>query len=391
MFITFLNKTNPENLDLSVFLSYAPEKVLFYFFSSSLNIPLDYYTALKEQSASGTAAVPSQAWLDLINQDLSAEEDLIFFKGNDFLESIGPYYCPASNTRFFFYKSAPAQAEFLTSSDLDVLESFQKIELPDQAAQTYGRNKKGAKRYSRNKEEVLRDVKMCLLALNQIEALHKQMNFWHKILENRQTLLAQVGFTPLEPGNAPPKPDKPVYAGRLRSRWFLFSRKSKSQQYENYQYQRQLKVYYIRYREYEKACDRFKAILESWPESSSSFLSSCQQDYDAAAENIFLAKQNLDLYELILKRSMIHPEYQDKRTLDVFCCYLETGRASDLQECMNLFEEENLWNDIKEGQIRIENTIYLLQNDSEPLRWAQDQIDDLLNSANKPGGQLVQA
>ena len=59
---------------------------------------------------------------------------------------------------------------------------------------------------------------------------------------------------------------------------------------------------------------------------------------------------------------MVHADYQDINTLSAFKHYLETGRANDLQDCMNLFEEERHWDEIKASQERIENTIYFLQN-----------------------------
>ena len=94
-----------------------------------------------------------------------------------------------------------------------------------------------------------------------------------------------------------------------------------------------------------------------------------------------MARQSLELYELIISRSMVHSDYQDIQTLSIFQSYLDTGRASDLQECMNLFEEECLWNELKAGQTRIENTIYLLQNDSDHLRLAQNHIREYLEQA----------
>ena len=76
------------------------------------------------------------------------------------------------------------------------------------------------------------------------------------------------------------------------------------------------------------------------------------------------AQKALDLYNTVLDKSAIHSDYQDIKTLEMFRYFLETGRANDLQECINLYEEEKHWQEIKASQERIENTIYFLQNSS---------------------------
>lgn len=389
MFVNFLNKTQPNCPDLGALSSYPPGKILFYFTSASLNICLDHYMTLRE-IASGDNAAPSsiREWLDLIDQDLIAEEDLKTLNENEYLEIMGPYYYAPTNTRFYFYKNQAIEPEFLTVRDLEVLEALHEISAPEPAVQTYGRNKK-AKRYTRNKEEILRDIRMCQAALTSLGSLHKQINFWEKTQDARQTLLLMTDLLPSEPGNPPNKPDKPD--DNIKKSNMLFSPFTKKRKQDlNSRYQRALKIYYIRYREYEKACDRFKIVLENWPALSESFHARCQQDSDLAGEKLATAHQHLSLYNVILNRSMVHPKYQDPRTLAAFQHYLETGRAEDLQECMNIFEEESLWNDIKEGQNRIENTIYLLQNDSTHLQYAEEQIDEYL-VAHKEGEKLAEA
>lgn len=90
------------------------------------------------------------------------------------------------------------------------------------------------------------------------------------------------------------------------------------------------------------------------------------------------ALQALELYNTILDKSSVHADYQDVKILETFRYFLETGRASDLQECMNLYEEEKHWQEIKASQERIENTIYFLQNSSDQGLIASEQLDLLL-------------
>jgi hypothetical protein len=83
--------------------------------------------------------------------------------------------------------------------------------------------------------------------------------------------------------------------------------------------------------------------------------------------------------------------YQDIKSLQTFKHYLETGRANDLQDCMNLFEEERHWHDIKASQERIENTIYFMQSNDEGLRFASEHIEQLLYRKEAAASSAVQA
>ena len=384
MFISFLNKSNPQYLDLSVLTTYHPEQVMFYLFSADLSIGLDNYRQIKELQSDEELSPCASRWVALIDDILEAEEDLQQLGNNEYLDFIGPYYYPPANNRFYFCKTPLAPAETLTRQDMELLGQFQEIDTPEASVQTYGRSKKGSKRFSRNKDEILRDVKMCLIAINEIEKLHKKINFWEKIYQHRLQLIDDSDLLPGEPDQAPIKPDKP--GADAKGKLLLFSRQRSGSQRSKNIYQHQLKIYYIRYREYEKACDRFKAALEKWPEMRIDFLNRCGQDLDLAAERLLTARQHMELYEAIIAKSMVHQDYQDAKTLTTFQSYLDTGRASDLQECMNLFEEECLWNELKAGQTRIENTIYLLQNDNVHLHRAQAHIDDYLEK--KEDGRL---
>jgi FMN phosphatase YigB (HAD superfamily) len=79
-------------------------------------------------------------------------------------------------------------------------------------------------------------------------------------------------------------------------------------------------------------------------------------------------------YELITSYEVMHfckphPEY-----------YQEIAATIGVkpEECMNLYEEEKHWHEIKASQERIENTIYFLQSSSEQGLLASEALDLLL-------------
>jgi hypothetical protein len=141
-----------------------------------------------------------------------------------------------------------------------------------------------------------------------------------------------------------------------------------------------MKVYFIRYREYEKACDRFKEALECWVALAGPFTDTCMKDIEYSEQNLKNARRILSVYNNIISRSYVHIDYQDIRTLSTFRHYLETGRCIDLQDCMNVWSDEKHWSEIKASQERIENTIYFLQNDSEYTRFADQKINEMLKN-----------
>lgn len=387
MFVSFLNKSDPYCIDLSVLTTYQPDQVFFYYFSADISITLNHYLQLKELLSDDEQSFPvADQWVRLFDDVLEAEEDLQLLSNNEYLDFIGPYYYSPANIRFYFCKTTPGPAEVLNSQDMETLNNLQELGVPEPTVQAYGRNKKGTRRFSRNKDEILRDVKMCLLSISEIEKLHKKLNFWDKIYQHRLQLLEDSDLLPSEPDQAPVKPEKP--GANVKGKLLLFSRQRSGGQRSKNIYQHQLKIYYIRYREYEKACDRFKAVLEKWPEAKTAFEDRCGEDLNLASDKVLTARQQLELYEVIIAKSMVHQDYQDAKTLTIFQIYLDTGRASDLQECMNLFEEECLWNELKAGQTRIENTIYLLQNDNAHLHRAQVHIDEYLEQNDEDNGQM---
>ena len=209
---------------------------------------------------------------------------------------------------------------------------------------------------------------MCITALQEIHNIERQQAYLGCFLEEREALMGLSNIGPMEPENPPQKPSKPTESDPvppnllgLRLAW------PRRPQQDILNYNFELKVYFIRYREYEKACDRFKEALKEWPRYSEDFQEDCQWDIREAREKLKKARSHLDLYQNMLRKNYIHSAYQDLNTLTTFKHYLETGRANTLQDCMNLYEEEQHWREIKASQRRIENTIYFLQSEVDPI------------------------
>ena len=68
------------------------------------------------------------------------------------------------------------------------------------------------------------------------------------------------------------------------------------------------------------------------------------------------------------------------RIIDPFKYYLETGRAAEIQECMNLYEENAIGQKIKESQARIENTISLMRSDDVATSQLSQQVNNLIKT-----------
>ena len=92
------------------------------------------------------------------------------------------------------------------------------------------------------------------------------------------------------------------------------------------------------------------------------------------------ARAGLVIYNNILNKSIIHADYRNRESLIHFKYYLETGRAAEIQECMNLYEEERHWAEIKESQARIENTISLMRSDDVDTSQLSQQMDNLIKT-----------
>ncbi|MGI5880192.1 MAG: hypothetical protein ACOX6L_06310 [Syntrophomonadaceae bacterium] len=382
MFFTYLNKEEPKFLDQSVMLAANPGEVLYYFYNRPLYITLNDFYAIELESGSGSEQADyAQSWLSLIETQLQAIESLISFSQNEFLLTLGPYYYPITNSRFYFVKNRPDESSMFTATDLSILKELAISPPINNSLQQYAKTRK-ARKALKTRDEIINDIKMCMQSLKEIEQLNRHTNYLRKVLLKRQNLIGEADLCPEEPDNLPVKPTKSQTVTSIADNIISFSRvnrwKNRAALDEGSRFNHEMKVYIIRYREYEKACERYKMALEEWSLTSQAILDNCLNEINKVEDLLKTARGKEGHYLAILKSSPIHNDYQNPETLGMFRYFLETGRASDIQECMNLFEEEKHWNEIKAGQERIENTIYFLQNCSESGRLAGEELENIL-------------
>jgi len=385
MFQTFLDKEDGHVLDLSAFINYTPEQVLFFYYNSRINITLDTYLQMQEWFENGYGNRDIlKMWLDFFEQEIQAGPDLETLQDSEYLNSIGPYYYGPTCTQFYFFRLYTLKNDPLTSVDFSTLLNYHKIPAIDRELQKYLQSRKNAKKSIRNKDELIRDINMCVSSLKHIETMNKYSRYLNIFLDGRQEILSQDEISPREPAPAPQKPDKPQNSATK----FTFLQnvgisiiKSQHNQNGSADYNRNMKIYYIRCREYDKACERYKEALQDWDTHRECFTKKCHNDIHEASAKLKEALALLGIYQEIVRRSIIHSDYQTIATLDKFKRYLETGRADDLQGCMNLYEGERHWMEIKASQDRIENTIYFLQPDNEALRLASYETGRLIASS----------
>ena len=367
MFSTFLNKEDFHCLDLSVFINCSPERILFYFYNSFIRINLETYHQMKEwvQNEDSPKSCLNQ-WLELLETGVGSRDDLIILQENEYLNEIGPYYYGPTNTRFYFYKLSAMSNEPLTSVDFAVLFNLNKSPAIDKKLQKYYKTRKTIKKITRSRDDLLTDLDMCLDALKQMERVNRHCNYLNMLLNQRNELLLQEDLLPTEPEAMIVKPEKPEEP-QLTFSSLLAINHSKKRQLEYVkacgEYNRRMKIYLIRYREHEKACERFKIALQDWEENYLQLVEKCVEQIEETTAKLKTAQGLLDMYQFILDKSYIHKNYHQINSISTCKHYLETGRANDLQDCMNLYEEERHWREIKASQERIENTIYFLQGE----------------------------
>lgn len=384
MFKTFLNKEDCNYLDLSVFINCSPERVLFYYYNSYIKISLDTYLQMKEWAQSeDTAKSCLNQWLSLIEKQLDSRDDLIILQESEYLNAVGPYYFVPTNTRFYFSKFNKLNNEPLTSVDFGVLFNLHKSPPIDRNLQKYSKLRKSNKKTTRGREEILHDLTMCLDALSLISKVNRHCLYHEMLLNSRRELLDQEAIVPRPPENMPLKPEKPEEPQlSFSSMLALNISKNKQKEYERAcsEYNRRLKIYLIKYREYEKACERYKLALQKWEEEYLLLIEACVNSIEESEAKLKTARGLLDIYQFILDSSLVHSNYHNIDSLTTFKHYLDTGRAEDLQDCMNLYEDERHWREIKASQERIETTIHFLQSDNESLLPLNRQISELIAS-----------
>jgi len=351
-------------------------------------ISLSTFLEMKEIAANNTdAGAPIREW-EVFFSEIELESDLDNFINNDYLHTIGPYYYPMTNTCIYLTKEIPSTDEIFNAEDLSTLRSLEQIPEQNPELYTYYKSRKNNKKPARNESELIKDIDMCLLALKEVEKLNRHINFLNKYLEKRYNLVQQEELKPMEPDNIPEKPVKEEEIIPNKTNLIPFSRivsrkKKSSEKEPESRYNYEMKVYIIRYREYEKACDRYKNVLENWSRYRENLMKNCFRDIEIAEQKLKSCQKCLKVYNTILAKSYVHSNYQDIQTLKTFRKYLETGRAQNLQECMNLFEEECHWLEIKASQERIENTIYFLQGANDNYRFASNNIDRIIKNTQE--------
>lgn len=387
MFLTFLMKEDYHILDLSVFINCSPERIMFYYYDSYIKIPLDTYLQMKEWAQSDdTVKSCLNQWLELLEETLGAREGLNNLLENEYLNATGPYYYTPTNTKIHFSKLNQMNNEPLTSVDFAVLFNLHKSPAIDKTLQKYYKSRKNLKKLTRSKEDILNDLSMCQEALKQMAKINRHVDYQNLLLQHRQALLAKNDLMPEPPETMPVKPEKPEEPQlSFSSILALNISKKRQSEYERScsDYNRRMKIYLIRYREHEKACERYKNALQNCEEQQDYLMGKCLQDSEDARAKLDAARAMLDMYQFILDKSYIHSNYHTIDPISTFKHYLETGRADDLQDCMNLYEEERHWREIKASQDRIETTIHFLQAEGEAAALASSVGQMIASSSEK--------
>ncbi len=382
MFNTFLNKTEWHFLDLSTLLSFNPEQVLYYYYNSYLKIPLNVYVELAQMAKKERdLEAPLFAWLELFEDHLEVTADILSLSESKFLHTIGPYYYPCTNSRFYFTK-ASSPSEVITAADMNRLIELDTSLPISREILSYAKNRKDNKK-PKSIEELVNDISMSLVALTEMGKLEMHMNYLKKCLEQRYQIVEQEDFYPQEPDNQPEKPEKMNLAPNENNNLVSFIlpnawRKKYDDAFGHFSHD--TKVYLIRYREFEKSLERFKKVLAEWNNHKWNLTDKCFEDIAVLESKLKTAKAGLVIYKNILNKSCVHADYQKHESLVLFKYYLETGRASEIQECMNLYEEERHWAEIKESQTRIENTIHLLRKEGVDTDTLSEEVNNLLKT-----------
>lgn len=358
MLSVLLKKQDVHNLSLSVFTEFPPDLVLDYFQHDYVEISLPIYQELRRQFSDPENMNENVTkWILLIDKMLDMEGDLTELEQNRHILFVGPAYFIRTNTRFFFYKS-PFEHEGITAEDISNLLELNATPVMDEQVGKYYAALKVKPSAKKSRDELLHDLNICITVIEASQLLSRQINFHQVQIESKEGFLNAPYTAISEPDQPMDKPQKPEPAASHIRHLFTKNR-DKTPSYSQLceKYNQDVKVYFINYREYEKACDRFKAAVKEWETEKNDFINRSIEEIKKARLKQKKGARILKIYNEIVRNLDVHPDYQNLDALTRFQFYLDTGRASNLQECMNLYENEQHWVDLKESQSRLERNI----------------------------------
>ncbi len=244
-----------------------------------------------------------------------------------------------------------------------------------------------------SKPEMLANVEMCLLAHQEVTVLQEKISYYKALIRERMKFIRHPEVAPAEPVPPAAKPDKPPTPERKILDFIPLISRRRRLDFEKAceEYNHRLKEYYVAYKEYEKACDRYKEALQKWEDDKDILLAQSQEDIKLARKNIKKASRLMKMYLEIIENSKIHPAYRQPEVLERFKFYLETGRATSIQECINLYENQITLEQLRGSQERMETqltaTIHFIQNDLAKAAAQAACTEDACTPQEKPGGE----
>ncbi len=372
--------------DLSVYLTFPPEKVLPFFYGQSLYLPLQVWQALQKEDAEApkSAALSCRAWLRLIRH-LGAEEALRLLEKNPGLQTVGPFYHLPDKVSFFFplYAAAPVFSAAVLAEWQQVLEAF--IPPAPELSRFLTQRPQVSKRRGLSSEELLKELALCQTVLAERQRLQTLCGYVKAFAANCAAARMQALTLTPEPVLTRPVPETPVPREREPLRQRLRQILSPAPMAISSSPERH--TYFLSLRLYDQACTRYKEARGKWPSRQESFYRKVAAAEKKARAKLALAEKAMQLCASVLEQTVIHPCYQQPEILSTFAGYLETGRAAQLKACINLYEEERHWQELKTSQHRIEQTILSWQDpekrpllDSETLSFLQS-VRSLLKDA----------
>jgi len=388
MLLRLIDKNKTQYLDLSTFINCSPDRILFYYYNSYIRITLETYQQMQEWPQNDdTPESCLNQWRDLIGRELCVDEDIEILKKSPFIDTLGPYYLSPTNTQFYIDQTDKFAKGSIKSVDFAVLFSLHKKAEPDKELQKYYKSRKNIKKGQPTLDVIIKDIGMCLAALEQIQRINQQCHYLQSLIKHRNDLLENEDLVPVAPSPRPERPKKPAEPElSFASISALGISKAKQKEYlaECSAFGHNLKVYFVQYREFEKATERYKEALIDWDLYHNHLIERCLDDMEDAEEKLETTRGLLEIYQYILSKSFVHPDYHELETLNNFRYYLQTGRANDLQACMNIYEEEQHWSEIKASQERIENTIYFLQGETDFTGLNEQLATKMIAATSQP-------